>query len=266
MSKIKMCIFSDVHYIDVKPNWSFNRKLTEYASSLVDKMIDKVNNEIKPDICIHLGDMIQASKNKEQDLKNIEYILDKFKNFRVPFYTLIGNHELKMMKNNKEVLDLIGYKSACFSVDIDKYHLIFIGTDVNDSDQLYRTQYLSKADLNWLKEDLKLNKDKKKLIFSHFGIAEDDMKGNFWFENDKESGMIRNRKELKELLQNENNILAVFSGHMHWTKILEEDGIPHYFVGSLIENINSDGIPDGVYFEVEVDDENLMVREKHLNI
>ena len=266
MSKLKLCIFSDIHYIDKKPNWTVNQKLTEYSTILLDKIIDKVNNEIKPDVCICLGDMIQASKSKEDDINNIKYIWNKLKTINVPFFSLIGNHELKMMENSKEVLELMGYERSCFSTDIDKYHLLFLGTEINDKDKLYRTQYLSSDDLKWIKEDLGLNKDKKIFIFSHFGIAEDDMKGNFWCEKDPETALFRNRDELKGLLLKQKNIVAVFSGHQHWTKKLQENGISYYIVGSLIENINSDGIPDGVYFEVEVDDCNLTVKEKHLSI
>ena len=126
MSKLKLCIFSDIHYIDKKPNWTVNQKLTEYSTILLDKIIDKVNNEIKPDVCICLGDMIQASKSKEDDINNIKYIWNKLKTINVPFFSLIGNHELKMMENSKEVLELMGYERSCFSSDIDKYHLIFL--------------------------------------------------------------------------------------------------------------------------------------------
>ena len=40
---IKIVIFSDIHYLDRKYEGSGNRKLTEYSSTLVDKIIDKVN-------------------------------------------------------------------------------------------------------------------------------------------------------------------------------------------------------------------------------
>lgn len=41
--------------------------------------------------------------------------------------------------------------------------------------------------------------------------------------------------------------------------------IHYYIVGSLVENINSDGIPDGAYLEVELDDDYINVKEKHLD-
>lgn len=66
---LKLCIFADIHYIDKIPNWTKKRKLVEYAECLTDEMIDKINNEINPDIVIHLGDLIQSSNDIEIDKK-----------------------------------------------------------------------------------------------------------------------------------------------------------------------------------------------------
>ena len=264
---LKLCVFADIHYIDEIPNWPVKRKLVEYADRLTEKMIDRINNDIKPDVVVYLGDLIQASSNLETDIKNIKHVWKMFKKINYPYYTILGNHELKSVKSNKEILDVIGYKKATYSVDINDYHLVFIGTDINEEDKSCRTQYISKEDLEWLKNDLEKNNDKKIIMFSHFGIAEDkDIKNNFWcYTEDGENLMLRNRDILKELMRNK-NIIAIFCGHFHWTKKIHEDGFDYYMVGSLTENINNDGIPDGVYFEVEINDNNVNVIEKHLKL
>lgn len=266
MSQLKLCIFSDLHYIDKKPEWKINRKLVEYSDPLTDKIIEKVNNEIKPDICVNLGDMIQATKNKERDLENLKHVWEKLKGFNIPFYTLIGNHELKSVENNKEIMEILGYENATYGIDINGYHMLFIGTDINNEDEQYRTQYISKKDLKWIDEDLERNRDKKVIIFSHFGIAEDDMKGNFYFEKNPDAGMLINRSELKKIIYKYKNILSVFCGHQHWTKVIKENGLDYYMLGALTENTNWNGIPDGVYFNVDVNDGVLRVKEEHLKI
>lgn len=119
--------------------------------------------------------------------------------------------------------------------------------------------------MNWLKEDLNKN-NLPTIICTHFGVAEDDMKGNWWFESCPEDALLGNRKELKEIIKNNKNILAVFSGHQHWTKFIKEDGISYYVLGSMTENINGDGIPDGVYFIVNYDEKNIEVIEKHIRL
>ena len=104
-------------------------------------------------------------------------------------------------------------------------------------------------------------------LFSQFGIAEDiNIKENFWcYSEDGENLMLRNREKLKELIKDK-RIVAVFCGHQHWTKKIVENGINYYLLGSLTGNINNDGIPDGVYFEVEIFKDNVIVNEKHLKI
>lgn len=264
---LKLCIFGDIHYIDKKPNWSIDRKLVEYADELTIKLVDIINNEINPNVVINLGDMIQSSQNKEDDKKNIIHICTLLNKIKKPYYTLIGNHELKSVSSNNEILELLNYQSATYSLNINEYHLLFIGTDINNEDKTYRTQYISEKDLIWIQNDLEENKDKKIILFSHFGIAEDqNIKENFWcYSEDGENLMLRNRIKLKEML-NGKNIIAVFCGHQHWTKKLEENNINYYMLGSLTENINMDGVPDGVYFEVEIENDDVRVIEKHLTI
>lgn len=76
------------------------------------------------------------------------------------------------------------------------------------------------------------------------------MKGNWWFENCPQYAVLGNRKEIKDILNKDKNLIAVFSGHQHWTKKLIENGVNYYVLGSLTENINDNGVPDGVYYEV----------------
>lgn len=81
MESLKLCIFSDIHYTNEEVNWKVKRKLVEYADSLTDKMIYEINNKINPDIVVHLGDMIQASKDIEID-KN------KFSHMKMVFHII----------------------------------------------------------------------------------------------------------------------------------------------------------------------------------
>ena len=104
------------------------------------------------------------------------------------------------------------------------------------------------------------------IVCLHFGVAEDNMKGNWWFESCPETALLGNRKELKQILKKHKNIIGVFSGHQHWTKHIVEEGLSYHILGSMTENINNDGIPDGVYFVVNFDGQNLAVEEQHIRL
>ena len=217
-----------------------------------------------------MGDLVEDFNDHDKDIINLNYIWKKLQKINVPFYSCIGNHDLRSMLSRTEVEQIMGYKHSTFSFDKNQMHIIIIGTYVNNdlgtaSGGIFKTQFISKEDLIWLKEDLEKNK-LPVIVCTHFGVAEDDMKGNWWFETNPEHALLGNRRELKEILKKDKNLLAVFSGHQHWTKKIIEDGITYYVVGSMTENINNDGNPDGVYFIIEFDGEKIKVTEKHIKL
>lgn len=103
-------------------------------------------------------------------------------------------------------------------------------------------------------------------MFNHFGIANDSMIGNWWFESCPESALLANRKEVKEILEKSKNIIGVFSGHQHWTKNLAENNINYFIIGSISENNKNDGVPDEVYLEVNIVGEKINIIEKHIKL
>lgn len=269
----KIVMFSDLHYAPEKPinNGSkIDRKLMEYAEPLLDKLTNEVNNVIRPDLVLNLGDLVEDFNDHDKDIINLNYIWQKFKLIESPFYSCIGNHDLRSMTSRNEVEKIMEYVHSTFSFDIAGMHIVILGTYVNnelgtDEGGIFKTQFISNEDLEWLKQDLRDNK-LPTIICLHFGVAEDDMEGNWWFESYPETALLGNRNELKKIIKESSNVLAVFSGHQHWTKYIKEDGISYYVLGSLTENINNDGVPDGVYFIVEFDGENLEVIEQHIRL
>ena len=265
--KLKLVIFSDLHYLDNQHEEENNSKLTKLALPILEALTDKINNQIKPDACIYLGDLIEDTNNYKQDIKNIKYILNKLNKIKVPLYIVLGNHDLRTIPK-EELENILGYSS--FSVNIKGFHLILLNLDTKNhlgtgEGGITKTRYISEEDLKWLENDLKGN-NLPCLIFNHYGIAEDNMEGNYWFSHDKEQALLANRKELKRILKTNKNIIGIFSGHQHWTKRIKEDGLDYYVVGSIAENINNDGIPDGLYLEVEINENKMKVKEKHLNL
>ena len=271
-NKCRLIIFSDIHYLDKRPeklDFNLSRKLTQYSVEVIDKLINKINED-KPDVSICLGDLIEDTFNHDIDIINYTYIWNKLKNIQVPFYSVMGNHDLRTMNSRKELEEIMGYKNATFSFDLKGYHFIILTTDIRedlgeDDGGIYKAQCMSEKEIAWLKEDLEKNR-LPCIIFTHFGLAEDGQIGNYWFEKNPEEGLMSNRKEVKEIIKSDGNIIAVFNGHQHWTKQLKEDGKVYYIVGSLTDNVDMQGIPDGVYLEVELQDRNVKIIEKHIQV
>lgn len=272
MSKCSLIIFSDIHYLDKRPkvlDAYLSRKLTQFSIPIVDALIENIN-EYKPDVCICLGDLIEDTFHHDKDILNFICIWDKLKKLNVPFYSVLGNHDLRMMNSRNELEKIMGIKNATFSFDLNGYHFVILTTDIREDlgkedGGIYKAQCLSQREIEWLKKDLAKNK-LPCIIFTHFGLAEDKLIGNFWFENEPQAGLMSNRKEVKEIIKSDGNVIAVFSGHQHWTKKLQEDGINYYAVGSLTDNVDMKGIPDGIYLKVKLDNKKIDIKEEHIKV
>lgn len=265
LDKCKMVVFSDLHYA---PN--IENKPIKFSLPILKLIINKINHEIKPDVVINLGDLIEDFNNHDKDIESLNFVWNEFSKISTQFYSVIGNHDLRSMNSIKEVEKIMGYNNSTFFKDINGYHLIFLGAVLNNSietadGRIIKTQFLSKEDMEWIKKDL-ANNELPCLVFLHYGVAEDKMKGNKWFEDSPESALLGNRKELKEILNKDKNVIAVFSGHQHWTKQIVEDNINYYVISTLVERNSNNEIPDGVYFEVDLYGKSISVKEKHIKL
>lgn len=273
MNKCKIVLFSDLHYAPELPINNGSRiehKLIQYSEDMLEKITDEINKNIKPDVTLYLGDFVEDFNNHDKDIVNLKYIWKKMKMIETPLYTCIGNHDLRSMNSRKEVEKILGYEHSTYSFDINGLHIVMLGTFVNNNigneeGGIFKTQFISDDDLEWLKQDLSKN-EFPTIVCVHFGVAEDDMKENWWFESLPETALLGNRKELKNILRQYSNILGVFSGHQHWTKKIIEDGINYFIIGSMTENTKEDGIPDGVYFVIEIENDTISVEERHIKL
>lgn len=263
---MKIVIFADLHYYDLRnenPQFDTNKKLVQYALPLLRQLIRKINDEHKADISVNLGDLIQDANDKDKDKESLAYIFEELKSIKCPCYSVLGNHDLKMMDSVEEVEEIMGYDACTYSIDADGYHLVFLTTEVRpelgiDRGGCYKAQYLSEKDIMWLKRDLEKN-TLPCLIFTHFILAEDN-------DISDECAYMKNRDKVKEIIKQDKNVIAVFSGHTHKTKTYREDGVTYYVLGSLTWSVEANGIPDGVYFEVDLKDGDMTVTEHHMEI
>ena len=273
MNKLKMVFFSDLHYapeLPINNGSKIERKLILKAEPILNSLIKEINENIKPDIVINLGDSVEDFNDKQKDLVNLKYIWNKYQSIKPKFVSCVGNHDLRSMDSRCEVEEIFGYKHSTFSFTENGLHFVILGTYVNNKmgtaeGGIFKTQFISEEDLNWLEKDLN-NNEIPTIICLHFGVAEDDMKNNWWFESCPETALLGNRVELKNILKKHKSILGVFSGHQHWTKHIVEDNIDYHILGSLTENINEDDVPDGVYFVVEFENDKINITEKHIRL
>ena len=260
---MKIILFSDLHYFagDLdKAIFNTSKKLVKYALPMLDRLTEKANGEHGADIVINLGDSIQDTTCHDKDIEALTFIFDRLKKINCPCYSILGNHDLKMMDSVAEVEEILGQKST-FSIDRDGYHLVFLTTEVRcelgtERGGCYKAQYLSEKDVEWLREDLK-NNTLPTLIFTHYALAEDP-------EINDECMFMKNREDVKRILRKDKNVKAVFSGHQHIQKTVLEDGLTYYLVGSMIAGTEIPDTPAGIYMEIDLEKERITVNERRI--
>ena len=260
---MKILVFTDIHYFGGKEKlFNTKRKLVEFAEPMLDALKDLSQKE-EVSFAVNLGDLIQDTNDKALDLACLSLMFDRLKKFPCPVYSVLGNHDLRMMDSIEEVAPLIGQNPATFSMDAEGYHLVFLSPELRPElgtarGGSYKTQYIGKDTLAWLKEDLEKS-DLPTFVFTHFPMAEDPRVQD-------ECMFMKNSDDVKKILLDSGRVKAVFVGHQHTPRFVEEDGIPYYIVGSPTVSLFEDGIPIGVYRMIETEGDTFTATEQHIKL
>ena len=260
---MKILIFSDLHYFGgTEKVFNAKKKLVEYAEPML-KEISRIATYEKVDFVVNLGDIIQDTNDRSRDLSCLTLMYNKLKEFSCPVYSVLGNHDLKMMNSVDDVEGLIGQNLANFSMNLNNFHFVFLSPELRcelgtERGGSYKAQYIGNNTLEWLKNDLAENV-LPTIVFTHFPVSEDQsIKDECMFMKD--------RKELKDILLASGRVKHVFTGHQHTPKVILEDGISYYIVGLPTASLLEDGVPIGVFRMLEINGNDIDITEHYIRI
>ncbi len=229
---LKFVQISDSH-ISERQNTSY--KMLASSKLLLTDAIKQINTMHDIDFIVFTGDMV--------DEPIAQYWQDYFEILAKSHYPILmafGNHDMAKGKteylNGDEVLDLIKKYNKNYPFDKTYYAITpkpdyrMIVLDLTQSETGTSNGKISQEQLQFLDEELESNQDKIILIFQHFPVVEP-----FESQNHK----ILNADEYMEILKKYNMPIAIFSGHYHTTKIIQEDNIIHVSTPSLVTYPNA---------------------------
>ncbi|MFA5359450.1 MAG: metallophosphoesterase [Patescibacteria group bacterium] len=253
---MKFVILTDIHLGPEAYYKGILRKINKDAKIFLDKFIKEMNKNIKPEFIVVLGDLIE-DENPVSDRENITYVIESLKKLNCPVYYVAGNHDLKGISEN-ELTELFNYKKLHYSFDQGDFHGIVLFSKAAEDKSYYS---ITDEQENWLKEDL--NKTNKKcLVFVHYGLADQDLAGNPWFEGRPNKCLVFNRKEIRSILEKSKKVIAVFNSHLHWDRKDVHNNIPYFTIQSLIENEDDKGIASEAYAIINIIDDKIDVEIK----
>lgn len=217
------------------PRKRLKHKLTGQAPTELRKAVDFFNNEYKPDLVIGGGDYIESSSIKKEDAKRqLTEINALFKILEAPRLYALGNHDMRSLTKS-EVREILEMPANHAIQDIGDWRIIVLDTNFNKEDDTDRADknyvlgYVSKAELEWLKSAL--DTERPVIVFSHHSPISPPRPGapSLFVLN------IINEAEVREVLEEKGNVVAVVSGHDPQSYYEERNGI-HYFIVDTMVN------------------------------
>ena len=172
---------------------------------LYEKAVEAINR-LKPDFVIMTGDFVN-NKNDSTQIKEFKRITSKIRN-DIPVFFIPGNHDIGVPVEKKETdkfIENYGYdrfsfiKNNCLFIGINSC-IIKSGVSKNEEEQF-----------EWIKKELEKGKDCiQKIVFTHYPFFINTMD-----EPDLYSNIPGELRRKYFSLFNQNQVNAVFAGHLH---------------------------------------------------
>lgn len=225
---------TDLHF---GPKASFEgklRKLSHHAGELTRRVVAAMNDRLRPDLLVNLGDDIE-DEHREADLARYGECQEILRTAKAELVNVAGNHDTIHM--GQADLNRFWRREGPLHYSLDRggFHLVVLHTlEAKDVDVR-----IPPAQLAWLRDDL-ARTALPTVVLMHHPASEQDLSDSFWFHAAPHLALVREREELRSILEESGKVRAVFNGHVHRNHLDVIRGIPYVTVQSLIENLDDD--------------------------
>jgi hypothetical protein len=241
---IKVVLITDIHY-----GSSYKTRPGEEAPGLIARFVEAMNQDIKPDVIMELGDRINNADTETEE-KNLSFLVESLdRSLDAPCYHVFGNHDGHNL--DKKTISLIsGSETGMTSRVIKGFK--FISLDTVDPIIEGCGGTVGKEQLTWLEREMNTD-DYPKLVFGHHPIDDHTMKGNnIITPNVSHLIFLENKHEVRNVLEKGNNFIAYFCGHMHWFSFLYKHPASYIVVPSFIEAYPLKSGAPGAFLEADI--------------
>lgn len=242
-SRLTIGFVTDLHFGPKASHEGKLRKLTHHAAELTRGVVRAMNGEVKPDLFVNLGDDIE-DEGRELDLARYEECQRILRTANAELVNVAGNHDTIHLTRG-DLTRIWGREGPLFySFDRGGFHIVVLHT-LERKDIDVRIPH---AQLEWLAGDL-AKTELPVIVLMHHSASEQDLSDSFWFHGRAHLALVKERAELRALLEASGKVRVVFNGHVHRNHLDLIAGIPYVTFQSLIENLDDDapGRPAAAY-------------------
>lgn len=255
--ELTLGIVSDLHFGPAAYHEGKLRKLTHHAGDLARVVVRAMNDDIKPDLLVNLGDDIE-DESREADLARYGECQAILRTAKAPLVNVAGNHDT--INLTRDDLNRFWQREGNlhYSFDHDSgWHFTVLHTfERKDVDVR-----IPRAQLEWIAEDLRQTA-RPTIVLMHHSASEQDLDDSRWFLGHANIALVAERADLRKILEESGKVRAVFNGHLHRNHLDVIRGIPYVTMQSLIENLDDDapGRPAAAHAVVRLSSERMVVR------
>lgn len=251
-----LALISDLHF-GPEARWQGKlRKLTHHAAALTRAFVQEMNEVVRPDMVVNLGDDIE-DESREADLARYAECHAILSGLSAPRVNVAGNHDLIHM--TKDDLNRFWGREGPLHYSFDRagWHFVVMST-LEKKDVEVR---VPEAQIAWLERDLS-RATLPTLVLMHHSVSEQDLSDSRWFAGRAEVALVKERAAIRRVFEQSGKVRAVFNGHVHRNHLDVIAGIPYVTVQSLIENLDEDapGRPSASYAIVRLTRQRVVVR------
>lgn len=215
---------TDLHYADKEPAGSrYYRqtftKLSEAAEHFKQEPIE---------LLVELGDLIDAAETVEVEQQYLQKINALFASICQKRHYVLGNHCVQTLTKS-EFLEGVKQPRSYYSFDQAGVHFVVLDSCFRSDGQPYGRNNFQWTDANipaeeiqWLKQDLAGNR-LPTIVFAHQRL---DVEGNHG---------VKNQADVRKVLEESGNVLAVFQGHSHDNDLKQINDIHYCTLVAMVE-------------------------------
>ncbi|MDI1444727.1 metallophosphoesterase [Polyangium sp. 6x1] len=255
---LTLSLITDLHF---GPEAGFAgklRKLTRSAPGLTKAFVARMNDVVHPDLVVNLGDDIE-DEDHDADLARYTACVNLLRGTQAELVNVAGNHDTAHLAPAEllSVWQRPDLDRLYHSFDRGGFHFIVLHT----RERKDRDVTVGEDQLRWLREDL-ASTSAPTVVLMHHSAADQDLRGNRWFEGAPHICLVEERRALRAILRESGLVRAVFNGHLHWNHLDVIDGIPFITLQSLIENLDEDapGRPAAAHAIVHLESTRVVVK------
>lgn len=223
---MKIGLFTDTHYCNIE---CIGNRRPSLSLKKIEISMDAFKNE-NVDMVLCLGDLVDCPEGYtgEKTLCDLRKALSLIRSYKIPFYMVPGNHDYIGLKGDD--FEREGIKIPPYVVENDELRFIFLDANYRSSMKRYDVVGVEWTDSNLPSEQVEFLKSSLKTEKKCVVLVHENLDPTL-----HETHIIKNAKEIREIIKNSGSVKMVIQGHFHGGNEIMLDNIPYLTVPAMCE-------------------------------